>query len=166
MKRFYCAHWTLWVVIFIVAIISIVLDLLIIIDTQSNLSLIASLTVESVVLGYFFYYAFFRKVYIGVDGIMFKTPFVKFHLKWAQIKEIGIGEASKVRGNTIPKIYFSASKVSPHFLHSYKIGNEIIIVDYKDSIIRETRKYWKYSISGVAGTKINDRNNIYPPYNE
>lgn len=105
-------------------------------------------------IGYLFYYAFFRLVCIGEQGVALVTPFAKYFINWTDIEEIGIGEYSRIRGNSVPKIYFSTMKMSPRFLENYKTSNQVIITDYKKKIIIETKKYWKGTVDGLSSTSL------------
>ena len=149
MKRFFCAHWISWFGILIIALISLVIDILVFQDNQSYIVLLVCILIEIIALGYLCYYTFFTYIYIGAEGVTFKSLFSVYYLKWADIKEIGIGEYSRIRGNTLSKIYFSTYKVSPHFLNDYKISDEFIVVDYRPNIMKEIKKHWSGAIYGL-----------------
>ncbi|MFZ5986886.1 MAG: hypothetical protein ACOYWZ_07165 [Bacillota bacterium] len=121
--------------------------------------------IEIFIILIFVFVTLFRSIYIGPIGVRYKSPFKCYEIKWQDIKEIGVGEIRNSK-SVASFIYFSKDKVHPSALDLHKISDRFIMIVFKPKVIKEVRKYWKYRIDGLSGTKLDDANNTIPPNNE
>ncbi|ATW26924.1 hypothetical protein DCMF_21125 [Candidatus Formimonas warabiya] len=94
------------------------------------------------------YNCFGKKIEIDEYGVRFIAIYKKHELIWSEIKEIGISNLFVGYRGGAPVIYFSTQYNVGNYISTEMIGDNLILMRYRKSAIKEIRKYWPSDIFG------------------
>lgn len=96
------------------------------------------------------YNCFGKRIRIDKNGIKYISLFKQISLSWGEIKEIGIADYYVGLKGGAPFIYFSTKYDIGNYVNPNMISNELLMIRYRKSVIKEILKYWKLEIHGVS----------------
>lgn len=93
---------------------------------------------------------FIKKIEVNSKGVTYSTLFKKVEMTWNEIGLIGIGYVP-IRGpGKKPWIYFSADPVAISALTPHMINERFFMMNYRENVIAEIKKYWHKEIVGLT----------------
>lgn len=95
------------------------------------------------------YNCFGKKIKIDKNGIRYLSLFKQINLSWKEIEEIGIANYYVGFRGGAPFIYFSVKHGIGNYVNPNMISNELLMMRYRKSAMKNIAKYWNKQIYGV-----------------
>ena len=92
---------------------------------------------------------FIKSIEISSKGVRYSTLFKTMEMTWDEIAIIGIGYVPIKGPGKKPWIYFSGDRVAISTLTPRLVNERFYIMNYRQSVIDEIRKYWQNNIVGL-----------------
>jgi len=90
-----------------------------------------------------------KRIEIDKSGVAYKTLTKNYKMSWDEIKIVGFGYLPIKAPGAKPWIYFAADGVSCPVLNAAMVNDKYFMVNYRQKIVDEIRKYWLKEIDGL-----------------